>query len=134
MQIQPVRNLMVTWQSIATLRLALTKQPLCDFKMQFNEILESVDETVKPMHDQAVFVLGGCSITQGATKKLPAGTSLQSELFAARKFWTDAGVEVPKLFTDFMAFASLLIFPYRLLKGLPIGSVLCVLPQQHTCA
>ena len=92
---------MTKWSGLSTLKTALTKAPLADFKLDFNKMISSSDSS--DVYKQTVFLLGGCSITQAATKKLTEGATRQGEFFTRRKFWSDSGLSIPEYFVAYMA-------------------------------
>ena len=58
------------------------------------EILTTVENY--KLYKMAVYVLGGCIVTQSLNKKLTGTQTLQGAMLSASKWWADTGLEMPR--------------------------------------
>ena len=96
--VAPSRELMKTYESlqahVSAFDLLFKKFNHCGLKSSAMEILTTVENY--KLYKMAVYVLGGCIVTQSLNKKLTGTQTLQGAMLSASKWWADTGLEMPQ--------------------------------------
>ena len=103
MQVQSMKKLFTTVQATDKLCEAIDQNPLKIFGWKSMALMKVSDEAGILLGARRV--IGGCALTQAASKKLK-GQSREDEFFAAKKFFLDRGIIVGSSFERWLAKAS----------------------------